>query len=49
MHLFCFFVNEVGWHVMEYNVFFINALWNPKDGPSCGKQTNRYLSKLNNN
>jgi hypothetical protein len=32
MHLFRFFVDEVGWPVMQYKVFFTNALWSPKDG-----------------
>jgi hypothetical protein len=32
MHLFQFFVDEVGWIVMQYKVAPIDALWNPEDG-----------------
>jgi len=28
-----FFVDSIGWHVMQYKVSPINALWSPKDGP----------------
>jgi hypothetical protein len=32
MHLFRFFVDEVGWPMMHYKVFATDALWNFKDG-----------------
>ncbi len=32
MHLFQFFVYEVGLPVMQYTISPTNALWNPKDG-----------------
>jgi hypothetical protein len=34
MHLFWFFVDEVGWLVVQYKIFHIDVLWSPKDGPT---------------
>jgi hypothetical protein len=34
MHVFWFFVDEVGWLVMQYKVFPTNVLWSLKDGPT---------------
>jgi hypothetical protein len=34
MHLFQFFVDEVGWLVIQYKVSPIDVLWSPKDGPT---------------
>jgi hypothetical protein len=32
MHLFWFFVDDVGWWVMHYKVSPINVFWSLKDG-----------------
>jgi hypothetical protein len=34
MHLFWFFVDEVGWSVIQYKISPIDGLWSPKDGPT---------------
>jgi len=34
MHLFWFFVDEVGWPVMQSKVSPTDVLWSPKDGPT---------------
>jgi hypothetical protein len=34
MHLFRFFVDSLGWLVMQYHVSPINHVWSPIDGPS---------------
>jgi len=34
MHLFHFFVDSSWWLVMQYKVFPIDSIWNPKDGPT---------------
>ncbi len=34
MHLFRFFVGEVGWPMMQYKVSPTDALWSPKGGPT---------------
>jgi hypothetical protein len=34
MHLFQFFVDEVGWLVMQYKISLIYALWSLKDSPT---------------
>ncbi len=31
MHLFQFVVDKIRWSVMQYKMFFIDALWSPKD------------------
>jgi hypothetical protein len=31
---FGFFVDVVGWLVMQYKIFPINVLWSPKNGPT---------------
>jgi hypothetical protein len=32
MDLFRFFVDEVGWLVMQYKISPVDVLWSPKDG-----------------
>jgi hypothetical protein len=34
MQLFWFFVDEVGWPMMQYKVSLTDVLWNLKDGPT---------------
>jgi hypothetical protein len=34
MHFFQFFVDEVGWPMMQYKVSPTNALWSLKDDPT---------------
>ncbi len=34
MHLFRFFVDSLGWPMMQYHVYPIDHVWSPIDGPS---------------
>jgi hypothetical protein len=49
MHLFHFFVDKVGWLVMQYTIPLTNALWSPKDGSTiqlCKEDGTTWLKLL---
>ncbi len=46
MHLFRFFVDLVGWCVMQYKVSLNDAMWSPKDGHRIWLWQNRQLKSF---